>query len=135
MKHQCKKRTLPLGGHSRPSHIIVRLSVSDDDEEVLVGACARFKETPHRIVDGVSSGRSSAHVRDVLQGPQSIIFCGVVVEVELHPLVVGELNGADARADVRDVKVTCDGDEKVQNESKVAIAYAAGAIDQEAQVD
>lgn len=134
MKCQCKKRTLPLGGHSRPAHIIIRLSISDDDEEILVGAYAGFKETPHGKVDGVSCGRSSAHVWDVLQGPQSIIFCGVVIEVELHPLVVGELNDADARADVRDVKIACNREKKVQNEPKVPIAYAAGAINQEAQV-
>lgn len=93
-----------------------------------------FKETPHSKVDGVSSGRSSAHVWDVLQGPQSIIFRDVVIEVELHPLVVGELDGTDARSDVRDVKVACDGDKKVQHKPEIPITYAAGAIDQEAQV-
>ncbi len=134
MKCQCKKRTLSLGGHSRPFHIIIRLSIGDDDEEILIGACVGFKETPHGEADGVTCGRSSAHVWDVLQSPQSIIFCGVVIEVELHPLVVGELNGANASADVRDVKIACDREKKVKNEPKVPITYAAGAINQEAQI-
>lgn len=135
MKCQCKKRTLSLGGHRWHSHIIVRLSISDDDEELLVGACAGFKETPHSKVDGISSSRPSAHVWDVLQGPQSIIFCDVVIEVELHPLVVGELDGTNARSNVGDVKAACDGDKKVQHKPKIPIAYTAGAIDQESQVN
>lgn len=134
MRCRCKKRTLSLGGHCWPSHVIVRLSISNDDEELPVGARAGFKETPHCKVDGVSGGRPSAHVRDVLQGPQSVIFCGVVIEVELHSLVIGELDGTDARSDVGDVKGACDGDKKVQHKPKIPIAYTAGAIDQEAQV-
>lgn len=107
--------TLSLGGQSGYSHIIIRLSIGDDNEVLPAGARARFKEISHGEVDGVTSGRASAHVRDVLQSSQRVVFRGVVVETELHPLVVGELDGADARSDVGDIEAACDVSQKVQH--------------------
>lgn len=44
------------------------------------------------VADGGSSGCSSAHVVDPLQGIHGLVFIRVIKQAELQPLIVGELH-------------------------------------------
>lgn len=121
---------------SRSSNIIIRLTVSQNNEEILVRSIFHWpKHIPGCERNGIASSSAAAHVADVADGREDLFFSDVVCEAELGSLVVGELHGCHLGADVRDLEGLCHVAHEFKHQAEVALSDAAGTVYQEANVD
>lgn len=121
---------------SRSSDIIIRLTIGQNDEEVLVRSIFHWpKHIPGGEGDGIAGGGAPAHVVDAADGRQDLVLADKVGEAELGSLVVGELHGRHLGADVGDLKSFGHVAHELQHEAEVALSDAAGTVYQETDVD
>lgn len=121
---------------SRSSNIIIRLTISQNNEEIFVRSILHWpKDISGCERNGIASGSATAHVANVPDGREDLFFRGIVCEAELGALIVRELHSCNLGTDVRDLKSFCNVADEFKHKAEVAVSYAAGPVYQETNVD
>lgn len=126
--------TLVMGSHGWYPDIIVGPSVSDEDHQLPLVGLGFLEELLQSVVDGSPCAGATAPIAHPLDGIEDIRLAAIFVKPKLQPLLVGVLHGPNARVCLRNLKLLAEVGYKLKNRAEVARPYAAGAVDDEANV-
>lgn len=128
--------TCSVDSSSRPSDIIVRLSIGQNYQEIFVGAISHMpKYIPGCVEKGISSSSTTAHVADSLKSGKNLLFRDIVCKAKLGALIISELYRCNFGTNICDFKCFSNITNKFKHETEVAVSNTAGTIYQESYVD